>query len=208
MKKRYPAYLKLISFFLLLSFSSTGYSKVSFEIGPSYIVNMSNHVWNNTPGLNIGMNYKLTDKISINPRVSAYKFLAEERWMTEPMIYNTSNYFSFFSLANNEIGFYDLSIGMKIATTTHYINPIFNLRSGIHFLRYTKTNNSDIIIFNEEIYVQSKKVNKTIGFGAAGLGLSFNLSKRINLIVESSFSVSFDYNYIFVPVDLTFRINL
>ncbi len=53
-----------------------------------------------------------------------------------------------------------------------------------------------------------EKVNEAIGFGAAGFGLSLNLSKRTCLVIESSFSGSFDYNYIFVPVDLTLRINL
>jgi hypothetical protein len=211
MAKCQSGYLEGICFSLLLSFTSISHANLSFEIGPSYIINMSKNILNNGGGLNFSLNYELTDKISINPRISLYKFVSPENYRSySPRPLDMQNPFYSLSPGDDEYGFIDLSVAIKIGSTDRFINPIFTFRSGIHSVRYSKRIYSYVTPSDQmtagPYYTQ--KIQKTTGFAAFGFGLLFNMSRQFNFIIESSYSTSFYYNYNFVPIDLTLRITL
>jgi hypothetical protein len=67
--------------FILLPFiiPSICFSKLAVELGPSYIVNLSNSNWENTEGLNLGFKFQIAHKIYIVPKLSVYKFSSEPK---------------------------------------------------------------------------------------------------------------------------------
>jgi hypothetical protein len=204
MKNRLFSFRAIFLIFLSITVPSICFSKIAVEIGPSYIINLSDYNWENTEGLNLGLKYQLSDKISIIPRLSIYKF------SSEPIIaHNIHENFMGLSIANNETAFYDFSIGLRFELTQNIINPIFNLYSGVHYIKFGGNTALQFVPHDDSTYERNiyYEQQKSIGFVGAGFGILISLSDRINFITEGSFSVSFDYNFIFVPIDFSLQIN-
>ena len=197
MKDRRVAFRAFFLILLPFIIPSICFSKLAIELGPSYIVNLSNSNWKNTEGLNLGFKYQIAHKIYIVPKLSVYKFSSEPK-----VGYSLNDTYMGLSIAKNENAFYDFSIGIRIESSENIINPIFSIYSGVHHIKFA--NNSVSQFISPEVY---KEQQKTVGFVGAGLGILISLSNRIKFVTESSFSVSFDYNYILVPIDFSVQIN-
>ena len=213
MKRFNPILLLIMALLLLPALTSINYAQLSFEVGPSYIVNMSDYTWENAAGLNICLNYQFAENLYLSPKLSVYKFPAGPASVYYVVPQQAREFFPLFSLNDDEVGFVDLSIGLRTGPTNRIINPLFSLRTGLHFVRYTDNYRLPVLHNQpaDEVFrgpYQTQKISETIGFASIGFGLLINLSNRVNLIAESSFSGSFHYDYIFIPVDLMLRINL
>jgi hypothetical protein len=204
MKNRLISFRAIFLMFLSIIIPSICFSKIAVEIGPSYIINLSNYNWENTEGLNLGLKYQLSDKLSIIPKLSIYKFSSESK-----IEFNIQDNFMGLSIASNETAFYDFSIGIRIESTENTINPIFSIYSGVHYIKFGGNTAPQFVPHDDSTNERNiyNEQQKSIGFVGAGFGILISLSDRINFITESSFSVSFDYNYIFVPIDFSLQIN-
>jgi hypothetical protein len=186
--------------------TSPAHAQMGFEIGPSYIINLNDENWENSTGINLGINYKMFENLVVNTRFSLYRFSSKSGFIENLFSTYSSpgSIDQIFESANAK--FNDISFALRFEPATGIINPLFSVRGGLHFVELKETR-SQIIIFNQEPNpgLGEELTNKNIGYLAFGVGVNIVLASKAFLQIESAYSFSMDYDLRFVPIDFILK---